>query len=144
MSFCSLLGFQNRFGLRQRKLKGEQGWKDQTRFVKPDMVPSPKTQLHWESLPYLSTQLVLGRLSVFPQDWVFLLECQVGDGQRGSRGCAWKKESWKRACIKSQKIPQARAHVITNLRKQGDPRELCSQHLKKKKKNCNKMSCRET
>lgn len=88
----------------------------------------PQTQLPWESLPYLSTQPVQGRLSLFPQDWVFLLECQVGDGLRRSRGCAQKKESWKRRCIESRKTPQARARVIMNLRNQGDHRECGSEH----------------
>lgn len=39
--------------------------------------------------------------------------------------------------IKSRKIAQVGAHVIRNPRKQGDPREHCSEH---KRKNCNKMS----
>lgn len=64
----------------------------------------------------------------------------MGDGLEKSRGCT-QKESWKRICIKSQKIPQAGAHVITNLRKQEDPREHCSEHTRK---NCNKMWSLET
>lgn len=121
LSFCSPQGFQNRFKSQQRKLKQEQSWKVQTRFIKPDIVPYPPTQPSLGLLSYQRTQTVLGKLSVFPPGVVLLTITSVKfareRGEKERRGLVTRRNP-RRVSVKSQKIPQAEVYVVTSLRKQ--------------------------
>ena len=67
----------------------------------------PQTQCSLESIPYQSPQAVLGRLSVVPAGWVYLLLTLVRFSEESleEEGVDPDKESQRRVFDKSPKVP---------------------------------------
>lgn len=128
MFFCSPLGFQNRFRLQQRKLKQEQSWKVQTRFIKPDTVPSPKLCIVWSYFLIKAHRQFWEDCLCSPRSgstYCNISRLWWGEGWGGGKGLVRTRSHRKECLLKVWKFLRLEyVCVVTGLRKQCNVRQL--------------------